>query len=299
MFEKWRFDLKINTLTSTKIIMIRIREPKVAGAFYPSDKKVLLEQINSLIKHKFGPKFIKEENFFGAIVPHAGYIYSGAVKAWVYSKIKKANYIILGPNHYGMGAQFAILKEGMWKTPLGEVLIDSKMAQKILNTCKLVEQDAIPHEHEHSIEVQLPFLQFRFDDEFKFVPISILHPYPSDDFLKKCIEVGKALASCIKASDSEWIILASSDFSHYISHRKATEIDMSLIKTIEKLNEESFFKKLIELNASVCGYGPIAVVMSCVKKLGAKKGKLLMYKTSGDITGDKSSVVGYASIIFV
>ncbi len=278
--------------------MIKIREARFAGSFYPSDPDELIKLIKELINHKFGPKFIKEEEFYGAIVPHAGYVYSGTTAAWVYSRIKKANYVIIGPNHYGLGSPFAILKEGLWKTPLGEILIDTKFASCLLK-CRWIELDAIPHESEHSIEVQLPFLQFRFGNDFRFVPISVLHPFPSEEFFNQCIEVGKFIADCIKKASERWILLASSDFSHYIPHKKAKEADTKLIKFIEKMDERKFYENLVKLNASVCGFGPILIAISCCKELGAKKGKLLCYKTSGDITGDKSSVVGYASIIFV
>ena len=276
--------------------LIKVREPAVAGSFYPSDKNFLIKTIEDCINHKFGPKKIQEKDFYASVVPHAGYIYSGPVAAWTYSSIKKANYIIVGPNHYGVGFEFSTLKDFIWKTPLGEVLVDNKIVEKMIEKCK-VENDFRAHEYEHSIEVQLPFLQYRFKD-FKFVPISIIHSIPSEELLEKCKELGKCLAKVVKESREKWILIASSDFSHYIPHSKAKKIDFQLIREIEKMREEKFWKKLIENQASVCGYCPIVVAISFAREMGAKKGKLLQYKTSGDITKDKSSVVGYASIIF-
>ncbi len=280
------------------MVLIKIREPYVAGTFYSADKKMLKTQIESSINHKFGPKKIIEKNFLGAIVPHAGYMYSGPVAAWVYSMIKKSNYIILGPNHYGLGEDFSIMDNGIWKTPLGEILIDSETSKVLKESCELIENDFRAHEFEHSIEVQLPFLQYRFGDDFRFIPISIKHYYPSDELLEKCQKIGDSLAKTIKKSKKNWIVIASSDFSHYLPHAKAKKIDLELIKQIRRFNEKRFFEKIIEFNASACGYCAIAILISAMKKLGCKKSELLSYKTSGDITGDKGSVVGYASIIF-
>jgi len=279
------------------MVLPKIREPHVAGTFYASEKKFLIEQIKESISHKFGPKTVKEEEFIGAVVPHAGYAYSGPVAAWVYASIKKANYLIAGPNHYGVGYKFATLKNSIWKTPLGEVLVENSVIEK-LESCG-IEHDSRAHEFEHSIEVQLPFLQFKFGDNFKFVPISILHDFPNESFLEECVRVGKCIGKILKEDGRKWILIASSDFSHYVPHKKAKEIDTKIIKEIEKMDTKKFFKKVSELNASLCGYGAIALVMEAAKVLGAKKGKLLTYRTSGEITGDKKSVVGYAAIKFV
>ncbi len=271
----------------------RIREPHVAGTFYAGNKDFLIDQIKNCINYKFGPKIVREESFLGAVVPHAGYVYSGSIAAWIYASIKKANYIIIGPNHYCIGAKFATFKNSIWKTPLGEVIVDDKMIEKF-EKCG-IEHDSRAHEYEHSIEVQLPFLQFRFGDNFKFIPISVRHDFPNESFLRECMNLGRCIGKIVKKSEENWILIAS---SHYISHRKAKEIDRKVIKEIEKLNTEKFFKKIIDLNASLCGYGAIAIVIEAVKELGAKKGELVIYKTSGEITGEKSSVVGYAAIKF-
>jgi len=279
------------------MVLPKIREPRVAGTFYSADKKYLLEQIKGCIFHKFGPNKISEEKFVGAVVPHAGYVYSGPVAAWIYASVRKANYIIVGPNHYGVGYKFATYENSIWQTPLGEVIVDNEIIKK-LKKCG-IEHDARAHEFEHSVEVQLPFLQFRFGNEFKFVPISILHDFPNEIFLKECMEVGKCIGKTLKNDKKEWILIASSDFSHYISHKKAKEIDRKVIREIERMDPKRFFKKIVELDASVCGYGAIVVVMEAAKELGAKKGKLITYKTSGDVTGDRKSVVGYAAIKFM
>jgi AmmeMemoRadiSam system protein B len=279
------------------MVMISIRQPVAAGTFYSYDSENLKKQISGSISHKLGPKGFKKERFVAAIVPHAGYIYSGPIAAWVYSRIEKSNFIILGPNHTGMGHQFALMKNGLWKTPLGEVAIEDEVAEKILKESKIVEQDVMAHQHEHSIEVQLPFLQYRYGGDFKFVPIAILNEFADDVLLENCRTIGKAIANVIKKEKEKWIILASSDFSHYVPQKIAKKVDLSLIEEIKRLDEKKFFEKIVEKNASVCGFGGIAVAMVAAKELGAKKAELLCYKTSGDITGDVNSVVGYASII--
>ena len=277
--------------------MIPVRAPIVAGTFYNIDKELLKKQIERCFDHKLGPKEVKTKSFTAAIVPHAGYEFSGAVAAWVYSRMEKANFIILGPNHTGTGARFALMKAGMWKTPLGEVVVNEKIAQELFKECKILDYDFLAHENEHSIEVQLPFLQYRFGDDFKFIPICILNEFADETLLETCKAIGKGIAGMIKKQKEKWIILASSDFSHYVSYQQAKKTDNYLIKAILKLNEKDFFTRINEKNASVCGFGPIAIAMIAAKELGAKKGELLKYSTSGDITGDTRSVVGYASII--
>jgi hypothetical protein len=277
--------------------MMLVRQPTAAGSFYSSDAEMLKKQIAEAISHGFGPKGFKKQSFLAAVVPHAGYVYSGPVAAWVYSRIEEASFIILGPNHTGMGEQFALMKNGLWKTPLGSVAIDEEVAERILKESQVLSHDVIAHQHEHSIEVQLPFLQYRFGSDFKFVPIVILNEFADDLLLENCRLIAKAIASVVKKQKKKWIVLASSDFSHYVPQKMAKEVDLSLVKEIKKLDEKGFFRRIVEKNASVCGFGPIAVAMMTAKELGAKRGELLCYKTSGDVTGDMGSVVGYASIL--
>jgi len=273
-----------------------MRQPAVAGMFYNLNPEMLKKQIKSCFDHELGPKKIKEEKFIGCVVPHAGYPYSGPIAAWVFSRIPKCNYIILGPNHRVFGSNFGVMREGVWKTPLGSAKIDDVFATRLIDSCPLLEYDIISHESEHSIEVQLPFLQHRFGEDFKFVPISVMNELPSFDFLEECKVVGKAIADMIKKDKKKWIIIASSDFSHYIPYDFAYSTDKYVIDAILELNEKQFFSRIQEKNASVCGFGPIVISMIASKILGAKKGKLLKYATSGDVIPDKGAVVGYASI---
>lgn len=279
--------------------MLIIRPPAFAGTFYNLSPELLGEQIERCFKHKLGPKKIKKQRFIAAVVPHAGYEYSGPIAAWTYSRIEKGNYIIIGPNHHGTGARFAIMRSGLWKTPLGEVVIKEDVAEKILERCKIIEQDVLAHEHEHSIEVQLPFLQHRFGSDFKFVPICILNEFADETLLEVCKLIGKGIGEVLKKEKEKWIILASSDFSHYVSQEQANKVDKYVIKAILKLDEKDFFARINEKAASICGFGPIAIAMVAAKELGAKKVELLCYKTSGDVTSDFGAVVGYSSIIMV
>jgi len=283
--------------------MLIVRPPVVAGQFYDIDPTRLRKQIESAIEKAEGRKKIKGK-FNAAVVPHAGYMYSGWVAAYFYSMIEPhspKNYIILGPNHSLAGSEYAIMKRGLWKTPLGGVTVDEKMADSLLRRCELFEHDVIPHQYEHSIEVQLPFLQYKIGSDFKFVPISIKSETADDTLLDGCRIVGKAIADAIKSSKKsskeDWLIIASSDFSHYIPEKLAEEVDNYLIKSILKLNEKSFFDRVAERNASVCGFGAIAAAIVAAKELGGKSGKLLKYATSADVSGDTSAVVGYAAVL--
>jgi len=288
---------RINCSWTKKILMLLIRQPVVAGQFYNLNPNMLKRQIDACFKHRIGPKRMEKRGMAAAVVPHAGFDYSGPIAAWIYSKMEQANYIIIGPNHSGLGSQFAIMKSGLWKTPLGELLIHEEMANRLLERCRLLEYDVLAHQNEHSVEVQLPFLQYRFGNDFKFIPISVLNEFVDDILLDACKKIGKDIAEVIKKSKEKWIVIATSDFSHYISHQTANKVDKVCIKSILKLNEDDFFSKINEKHASICGFGAIAIVISAAKELGAKKAELLKYATSGDITGELGSVVGYASII--
>lgn len=279
-------------------MVVIVREPVVAGTFYNLNPDMLRKEIETCFKHMLGPKKMKEQKIIAAVVPHAGYEFSGAVAEWVYSRIEKANYIILGPNHRGIGYNYATMKNTLWKTPLGGILIHNDAVEELVKNCKILQYDFIPHQYEHSIEVQLPFLQHRFGDKFKIVPISIINEFADDTLLEGCRLLGKCIADFVKKSKEKWIILASSDFSHYVPQEIAEKTDKYVINSILKLDEKKFFQRINAKNASVCGFGGIAIAIVAAKQLKAKKGELLKYATSGDVTGDTSSVVGYASIVF-
>ena len=272
-----------------------LRPPVAAGTFYDIDVSMLKKQLASCFKIKAKkPK----KKVIAAIVPHAGYVYSGSIAAHVYSVLEKSNYLILGTNHSGFGAMFALMKKGLWKTPLGEVVIDENLANKLMAECKLIEYDVIPHEIDHSIEVQLPFIQYKFGSDFNFIPISVLNEFSDETVVENYRIVGKAIGKILKKEKRPWTVLASSDFSHFIPKLAAEKIDKYAIKSILKLNESEFIESVNEKKASICGYGAIATAIVAAKELGAKKAELLKYGTSADVTEEEQSVVGYAAIVF-
>lgn len=272
-----------------------MRGPSVAGQFYASDAGKLRKQIEDCFLHRLGTGKLpiaedKERDILGAVVPHAGYMYSGPEAAHVYYSIamqkKPKTVAILGPNHSGCGSAVAVSKE-VWKTPLGEVAVDSEAADFLCKNCRIIDADEAAHRYEHSIEVQLPFLQYIYRD-FKFVPICL----GIQD-----LNTSEEIAQCLgKIKDA--LILASSDFTHYEPKAQAAARDKKAIEHILNLEEKKFLQTVYDLNLSICGYGAIATCIAAVKKLGAKRAELLKYATSGDITGDDSSVVAYAAIVF-
>jgi len=264
-----------------------IREPVVAGQFYPASPS----ELRAIIKDFVDEKAVKGE-VIGLISPHAGYIYSGSVAGAVISRIKfRDTFIIMGPSHTGRGKPLSIMTEGVWKTPLGEVDIDSELAKQILATSSYLEEDHLAHQYEHSLEVQLPFLQY-FKPDIRIVPITF--SYGSGAAYK---EIGKTIARAIKELNREVVLIASSDMTHYEPQESAQSKDNQAIEAIVNLDEDELLKRVEELNISMCGYAPAVSLISAAKELGAKRAELVRYQTSGDTTGDYSSVVGYAGII--
>lgn len=281
--------------------MMRVRRPTQAGAFYAADAQTLKTEIESCFLHKFGPGRIPKiktngpRKIVGLICPHAGYIYSGAVAANAYSELaldgKPDTIVILGPNHTGYGSALALMDKGLWLTPFGKVEVDNVVAKEITQETQLVDIDEVAHKYEHSIEVQLPFLQFLYGEQFKFVPIC----FGMQD-LASAEEVGKALIKV--CAERNAVIIASSDFTHYESQANAARKDNSALKAVENMDAKQFLTIIEAQNVTACGCGPIAALITAAKGLLAKEAKLIQYKTSGDITGDKSSVVGYAAVSF-
>lgn len=267
----------------------RVREPAVAGKFYPSAPGKLREQIEAFID-----KDAVKQDAIACLLPHAGYIYSGPVAGKTVSRITvKDHIILLGPNHTGYGARYSVMPEGSWQTPLGEIRIDSGLAQAILGSSKYLESDVEAHLYEHSLEVEIPFLQY-FKTDFSIVPVTFL----SDDFyaLK---EIGAEIAGAImqRSIKDSTLIVASSDMTHYEPQKTAQKKDEAAIQAILELDENKLADRIRSLNISMCGYAPAIAMISAAKSLGAKRAELVKYQTSGDVTGDKSSVVGYAGII--
>ncbi len=262
-----------------------MRAPAVSGQFYPRSKNDLNREISRCFEGV--PR--GEKPVLGAVVPHAGYIYSGNTAAFVYSALPKADtFVLLGPNHTGYGSPVSVSGES-WSTPLGEVGSDSEFIKALPK--RIIDLDETAHRYEHSIEVQLPFLQHRFRD-FNIVPICM---GMQDE--ETALDVGMELVETMRKVKKKVVIIASSDFTHYKPDKVARENDAYYISSLLEFDITGFYRKLYERNASVCGYGPIAAMLTATKNLGAKKVTLLKYSTSGDTTGDVAAVVGYAGIV--
>jgi len=268
---------------------LKIRKPTVAGQFYPLTEEAIRNQIRSFIK-----KDAVKSDFIGCLLPHAGYKYSGEVAVATVSQINiKSTVILLGPNHTGYGAPFSIMVDGAWQTPLGDVKIDAELAKLFLERCPYLKNDALAHRYEHSLEVELPILQY-FNPDFQMVPIAFM----TDDTaaLKK---TGEAIAACIKETGRQGstLIVASSDMTHYESEASAEKKDKEAIQAMLELDEDKLMKKIASLAISMCGRAPAVAMLSAAKHLGATHARLIQYQTSGAVTQDRQSVVGYAGIV--
>ena len=266
-----------------------IRNPAVAGQFYPGSTNALLREVESLIDSK-----AKKIDALGAVSPHAGYMYSGSVAGSVFSRLApKKTYIIMGPNHTGLGERFGLDTNQSWKTPLGTVQIDRPLADEIKKFTHLVKDDNLSHIHEHSVEVQIPFLQV-LQEKFTFVPITV--SYATLDAYR---EVGAGIAKAVRSLgvEKDITIIASTDMTHYEPQETAKKKDTSAIEAILALDEKMLVDRVSEYDITMCGYAPTAIMLTAVKELGAKHAKLIKYQTSGDTSGDYSSVVGYAGIV--
>jgi hypothetical protein len=278
-----------------------VRRPVVASQFYEGDAEALKVQITDCFLHKLGPQKVPEinkhaypRNIVGLICPHAGYIYSGPVAASAFYELaqdgKPDTIVLLGPNHTGFGSGLSIMREGTWRTPLGDVEVDTELADAILHETPLLDVDEIAHRYEHSIEVQLPFLQFLYGGDFKIVPICFL----MQDF-QSAVEVGRALTEALDASNT--LVIASSDMTHYEPAKAAAAKDQTALKAVIALDSKGFYETVERLNITACGYAPITALLTYANGVCAEA-TLLNYRNSGDVSGDHSSVVGYAAVSF-
>ncbi|MEM4699474.1 MAG: AmmeMemoRadiSam system protein B [Candidatus Nezhaarchaeales archaeon] len=277
-----------------------MRRPAVAGYFYESDPKALRARIEGCFLSKLGPGKLPKvatdgpRRIKGLVAPHAGYMYSGPVAAHAYLALAEDGIpdtvVIIGPNHTGWGAGISMMADGWWRTPLGDIEIDSELARAIQERSELIAIDEEAHLGEHSIEVQLPFLAYLYGTRVKFVPICMmLQSYEA------CVDVGRAVASASRGRNV--VIVASSDFTHYESQASAEAKDRLAIELIERLDPKGLLEVVESRGISMCGPGPVAAMLIASSLLGATSAKLLKYATSGDVTHDYSSVVGYSSIL--
>lgn len=264
-----------------------LRHPAVAGRFYPADPAELRGDVKSYLSPSH-----EKIRAIGCIAPHAGYIYSGAVAGAVFSRVEvPERCIVLCPNHTGQGHPLALMSEGAWQTPLGHVEIDSNLARQLLDAFPALTEDPAAHRSEHAIEVELPFLQV-IRPETKFVPIAL-----GTSRLILLEQLGNAIATVIQDGNGRILIIASSDMNHYEDDASTRIKDRKAIDKILALDPQGLYDTVINESISMCGFGPAVAMLTAARKLRATKAELVQYATSGDVSGDRDMVVGYAGVV--
>lgn len=263
-----------------------VRPPAVAGQFYPGRKETLLRDIES-----YTSEAESKLNARGCVVPHAGYMYSGHVAGAVYARLVLPHrYIILCPNHTGLGTPLSIMSQGSWATPLGEAEIDTELAESLKTACSWLTEDAAAHRSEHALEVQIPFLQ-ALVGEFTFVPITV-----GTGRFEELSDLGDAIATVVRACPDPVLIIASSDMNHYESDDVTRVKDRKAIEQVLSLDPQQLFDVVKREHISMCGYGPAVAMLTATRALGATRAELIKYATSADVSGERDWVVGYAGI---
>ncbi len=271
-----------------------VRHPAVAGQFYPSNPNKLRQEIETFVQPGR-----EKLSALGCVVPHAGYMYSGHVAGAVYARLElPRRFIILCPNHTGAGQPLAIMSQGRWLTPLGEVAIDEPLAEELKREFSSLREDDVAHSREHALEVQLPFLQ-QIVHEFAFVPIVV-----GTGRLEVLTELGSSLARVLKrlvpspaGSKHDVLVIASSDMNHYEGDERTRVKDRMAIDQVLALDPAGLWQTVQREQISMCGYGPAVAMLTAARELGATKAELVKYATSGDVSGDRDWVVGYAGMI--
>jgi hypothetical protein len=272
--------------------MKRVREPVAAGTFYPGTAAGLSAALGRLFPGEVRAAERALEGLIGLVVPHAGYVYSGRVAAAGYAALAergRPNWVlVLGANHTGMGRSLSLARMGTWRTPLGEAPIDTDLADRLIAAGIEVAEEAFLGEH--SIEVELPFLQYLFGIQIPFVPVSVmLSPFPD------LAVAGERIAEVVRGKGGA--IVASSDFTHYEPAEVARRIDHGAIERILALDAEGFYERVVRERLSICGAAAITLLLAMGRRLGWNDARLVSYATSGDVTGDDRAVVGYASLL--
>ena len=265
----------------------QVRRPAVAGRFYPADPAELRAEVESHTSAR-----TRRASALGCVIPHAGYVYSGHVAGAVYARLKlPRRIVILCPNHTGVGKPLAIMSEGSWLTPLGEAFIDAELAAELKQEFHVLEDDIYAHLAEHSLEVQLPFLQVLAKD-FSFVPICI--GVGGFDVLS---HLGEIIAKVIARQREPVLVIASSDLNHYETDSVTRHKDHKAIDQMLAFDPRGLFDTVKRDRISMCGYGPVVSMMTAARRLGATHSELAKYATSADVSGDREHVVGYAGIV--
>jgi hypothetical protein len=263
------------------------RTAAVAGQFYAGEKKALREQVRNLLHQKLEP-----QKAVGIMVPHAGYIYSGAIAGQTFSLVQVPDRVVLlGPNHTGYGAAQAVYPAGSWQTPLGDILIDSSLAGQIIAGCGEATADELAHRYEHSLEVQVPFIQMKAP-QARLVPVCLGHAP-----LQQLLDFGRSLGRLLATQPEPALLVASSDMTHFESAASARQRDMKALEKILAVDAEGLYRLVAAEAISMCGVVPTVVMLAAARELGACKGTLVRYGNSGETSGDHAEVVGYAGVI--
>jgi MEMO1 family protein len=265
-----------------------IRTPAVAGKFYPENPF----ELEKKVVYHLGNLSKKKRKAIGVVSPHAGFIYSGDIVGAVYSQIEvPETVILLGPNHTGLGENISVMTEGIWSMPMGNISIDEVFATQLCKETALAKPNSVAHQFEHSLETQLPFLQY-LRKNFLIVPICLKKVNYSI-----CKKLSKGIVNALEQTEKSALIIASSDMNHFESHKIAGEKDKKAIVKIENRDAQGLDETVRQEQISMCGVNPVTVMLLCSEKMGAQKAELIKYKTSGEVNGDKSRVVGYAGVI--
>jgi AmmeMemoRadiSam system protein B len=264
-----------------------LRKPAVAGQFYPSDPVALTEMLTD-----FCPRQAHNTTPVGLMVPHAGYIYSGAIAGKVYDHVTIPNRIILlGPNHHGTGHSGAVYPSGSWRTPLGDIEIDASIAGDLLSATSYLKADTKAHLHEHSLEVQVPFIQ-HLNRQTSLVPICLAYQP-----LSQLLAIAEAISSIVSRSSEPISVIASTDMTHLETAQNALLKDRLAIYRVEEVDAEGLYRIVVEQNISMCGFMPTVVLLKVAKLLGETRSEIVVYGNSGDVTDDYSNVVAYAGAL--
>ncbi len=280
---------------------MRLRTPAVAGSFYPGTRGELSAAIASCYTRPLGPGRVPpapstDARVVAVVAPHAGYEYSGPVAAHSYLHVSSLRdpdlIVVVAPNHYGIGSGVSTFQEGEWETPLGRMKVDSAASSELVADSGVAAFDPDAQRLEHSLEVQLPFLQALYGDSVPLLPISLLF---QDE--ETATRVGSSIAKLVRGRRA--VIVASSDMTHYEPAAVASRKDAAVIEDVKGLATGRLYSTIARLDVTACGYGAIAAVMEACRRLGFHRGELLRYASSGDTTGDNNQVVGYAALRFV
>ncbi|HUK83381.1 MAG TPA: AmmeMemoRadiSam system protein B [Verrucomicrobiae bacterium] len=269
-----------------------IRQPAVAGQFYPAKPAEVDAELDALI-HPVPDK----RPAIAVVCPHAGWMYSGATAGIVYSNVRIPDHVIMiGPNHHGLGSVYALYDAGAWRIPGGEVPIDEPLAADLLDRCDLVAEDPRAHSAEHSLEVQVPML-LRANPKVRIVPLLVGGGWPESGGRDQLREIGSAIVQTVQDYGKPVLLLASTDLNHYEDQETSRIKDKLVLDAVVDLDEDGLMQRVKEVEVSMCGVAATYIIIHAAKKLGAKKGELLDYRTSGDVNGDYTSVVGYGAVV--